>query len=337
VESPCSGTVLRIMVAEGSELPVQTPLALVGQAGEDVSRPTVHGKSVQAQQAAAGAQEKAVGNRTITPRARKLIKENAIPLELFDGIEMKRITESEVLKVMRGRQAERSQRRHPGDWIDLSPRQRIMSEKMTESSRDIPQFSMRFRVEMDYALSLLDSFSARFGTRITLNSLLLRAAAIALSHRPVVLRQYREGRLFQPAEVNIGIAVATEGEITVPVIRHADRKSIEEIAAEASRVIEKARTGKLQPDDVSGGTITVTNLGMLGVSSFVPLVNPGESAILGVGALQESCRERDGSFETYRILEFTLVCDHRSVNGVVSAEFCRELTKTMESARETAW
>ena len=225
----------------------------------------------------------------------------------------------------------------PGELIPLSRSQRILGERMTESSRDIPQFSLGFRVEMDYALSLLERFSANNGMRITLNSLVLRAVAIALSRRLQVLRRYREGKLFQPAEVNIGLAVASDGEIIVPVIRNADRKNIVKIAGEASWYIEKARSKKLQHDDVSGGTITVTNLGMFGISSFVPLVNPGESAILGVGALQKAYREKEGSVETYHIAEFTLVCDHRSVNGAVGAAFCQRLTKTIETERELAW
>ena len=344
VESPRSGTVLRILAEAGAEVPVRTPLAVVGKIGEEVSELSAYQKPADR---AEGRGRPALGEgdvskergekRIITPRARKLIKEHAIPLELFHAVEKKRITESDVDRVLMERRTGTEENLVPGELIPLSRSQRILGERMTESSRDIPQFSLGFRVEMDYALSLLERFSANNGMKITLNSLVLRAVAIALSRRPQVLRRYREGKLFQPAEVNIGLAVASDGEIIVPVIRNADRKNIVKIAGEASRYIEKARSKKLQHDDVSGGTITVTNLGMFGISSFVPLVNPGESAILGVGALQKAYREKEGSVETYHIAEFTLVCDHRSVNGAVGAAFCQRLTKTIETERELAW
>ena len=224
----------------------------------------------------------------------------------------------------------------PGELIPMSRSQKVLGERMTKSFRDIPQFSLAFRVEMDYALSMLERFSKGKGVKITLNSLIIRAAAMAFSRCPEVLRQIRGEGLFQPAEVNIGIAVAAGGKIVVPVIRNADRKRLTEIAGEAAHYIGKARNGTLQLDDVSGGTATVTNLGMFGITSFVPLVNPGESVILGVGSVQEACRAKRGSAEPFHFAQCTLVCDHRSVNGELAARFCRKLARLLETEKESA-
>ena len=186
-------------------------------------------------------------------------------------------------------------------------------------------------------MSLVDQFSAAAGTRISLNSLFLRAVAMSLSRCSQVLRQYRGDTFFQPENIGLGFAVEWEDEVHVPVIHDADRKNIGEISREASLLTEKVRGGRMQPDDVSGGSITVSNLGMFGIRSFVPLLNPGEGAIIGIGAVQDACRENDGGIETFRTVEITLVCDHRSVNGATGAAFCRELTQTIETEEASSW
>jgi pyruvate dehydrogenase E2 component (dihydrolipoamide acetyltransferase) len=137
--------------------------------------------------------------------------------------------------------------------------------------------------------------------------------------------------------VNLGFAVALGRDLVVAVIRNADKKRIGEISSEATDLAERAKARRLRPEDLSGGTFTVSNLGMFGVSSFVPIVNPGEGAILGVGAVHDVARIRDGTAAAGRAIELTLVCDHRSVNGATGAAFCKELKQVLESPEREAW
>ena len=152
---------------------------------------------------------------------------------------------------------------------------------MTESFRDIPQFSLRFVAGVDRLLENLPRSKQETGAQVSINDLVLRAVSIALSKSPDVQCQFRPEGIFMPAAVNLGFAVAMGRDLVVPVIRNADKKLIGEISREAADLAERAKSHRLRPEDLSGGTFTVSNLGMFGVSSFVPIVNPGEGAILG--------------------------------------------------------
>jgi pyruvate dehydrogenase E2 component (dihydrolipoamide acetyltransferase) len=137
--------------------------------------------------------------------------------------------------------------------------------------------------------------------------------------------------------VNLGFAVAMGRDLVVPVIHNAGGKTLGEICREAADLAERAKTRRLAPEDLSGGTFTVSNLGMFGISSFVPIVNPGEGAILGVGAVHAEPRVHGDAVAVGQAIEMTLVCDHRSVNGATAAEFCRTLKKVLELPQGETW
>ena len=145
------------------------------------------------------------------------------------------------------------------------------------------------------------------------------------------------GRRYEGTRHNIGFAVAMGRDLVVPVIHDADRKRLAEICREAADLAERAKTHRLAPEDLAAGTFTVSNLGMFGISSFVPIVNPGEGAILGVGAVHAEPRVLGDAVRVGQAIEMTLVCDHRSVNGATAAEFCRTLKKVLESPQEETW
>jgi pyruvate dehydrogenase E2 component (dihydrolipoamide acetyltransferase) len=215
--------------------------------------------------------------------------------------------------------------------------EKIVSDRMTESFRDIPQFSLRFVADVDDLLAGIPVMKESTGAAVTINDLILRAAAIALSFFPDVQYQFRPEGILVPSSVNLGFAVALGRDLMVPVIRNADRKKLGEVCRETAGLVERAKGRRLTAEDLSGGTFTVSNLGMYGISSFVPIVNPGEGAILGVGAVQAAPRILDGAVAVGKALELTLVCDHRSVNGATAAEFCRVLRRVLESPKEQAW
>jgi pyruvate dehydrogenase E2 component (dihydrolipoamide acetyltransferase) len=175
------------------------------------------------------------------------------------------------------------------------------------------------------------------GAPVTINDLVLRAVAISLSRFPDVQYQFRPEGILVPAAVNLGFAVAMGRDLVVPVIHNADKKRLREMCREAAELMERAKARRLAPEDLSGGTFTVSNLGMFGISSFVPIVNPGEAAILGVGAVHTVPRILGDAVTAGQAIELTLVCDHRSVNGATAAEFCRILRKVLELPQEETW
>lgn len=333
LESPQDGTVLRILVPEGAEVKVQTVLAVVGLPGEELAQITAAPAAAPAEKPAAAepGPERAATDRTgprITPRARKLMDEHGLSPDSLSNLGKDRITEADVQELIARASAGGTGRAglHPMSRIE-----KVVAARMSESFRDIPQFSVRSVVEMDHLLSLFP------GRQFGINDLLLRAVAIAISRSPEVQYQYRAEGIFAPAEVNLGFAVALGRDLVVPVIRNADAKRIGELAGQVSLLVEKAKARALRPDDMSGGTFTVSNLGMFGISSFTPIVNPGEGAILGIGAAQAVPRVRDGKLIVAQAVELTLVCDHRSVNGATGAAFCRELKRTIETEEVGSW
>ena len=331
VQSPASGTLLKILVPEGTEARVQAVLAVVGEPGEDSGKITA--------KAAPGSGTAAADRQRTTPRARKLMAEHGLSTDDLEGFGGGRITEADILKLLQRRnQGVEAAGGAAGQVQAMSGIEKVVAARMTESFRDVPQFSLRFTVVMDHVLSLLPRLgqSTAAARRITVNGLILRAAAIALSRSPDVQYQYRPNAIFKPNEINLGFAVALGRDLVVPVIRRADGKRIAEICDEAADLISRARSRSLEAGEVSGGTFTVSNLGMFGIASFVPIVNPGEGAILGVGAVRNVVLVRDGEVSVGRSMDLTLVCDHRAVNGAIGAEFCRQLTTILET-EETAW
>jgi pyruvate dehydrogenase E2 component (dihydrolipoamide acetyltransferase) len=366
VPSPQSGTVLKVIVPEGSEARVQAVLAIVGDPGEDISAflaappdagapgtgepgtgaTWAPGLAVTTEEERAAA-ESGGGRLRITPRARKLLTEKGFSPADLEGLGKARISEADVQEFLDSRgSAHAPAPSHstaapspgvPGQVKQMGRIEKIVAARMTESFRDIPQFSLRMVAEVDLLLGRLPRMREETGAQISINDLVLRAAAIALSRFPDVQCQFRPEGIFVPAAVNLGFAVALGRDLVVAVIRNADKKRIGEISSEAAHLAERAKARRLCPEDLSGGTFTVSNLGMFGVSSFVPIVNPGEGAILGVGAVHDVARIRDGTVAAGRAIECTLVCDHRSVNGATGAEFCKGLKQVLESPEREAW
>jgi pyruvate dehydrogenase E2 component (dihydrolipoamide acetyltransferase) len=335
VDSPQTGTVLRVLVNEGEEVPVRTIVAFIGAPGETLPAETPSAPSEEDRAEPAprvlGARERS-GPR-ITPRARKLMSEHGLAPEDFAGLNKSRIVEDDVRRALASRdgaEAGPAETARSGRRLPLSPAQKGVAASMLRSAQEIPQYSLRFRATMDHCLSL-------FSDRFSVNPIILRATALALARHPGVQRRFETDHLYEPALVDLGVAVAHGEELFVPVIRDAGNKSIEEIAQEAAALVQKVREGRLLPDDLSGATFTVSNLGMFGITSMTPIVVPGQSGILGVGAVEEVALAREGTVTAGRAVELTLVCDHRAVNGTVGAAFSRELKSILEGEPASSW
>ncbi|KJL30496.1 dihydrolipoamide acetyltransferase family protein [Microbacterium oxydans] len=213
----------------------------------------------------------------------------------------------------------------------------VISRRLTESAASVPHFTVASVAVVDDLLALRAELNARLDAagraRISVNDLVVRACAIALTAFPGVNASYSpegSGATLQHGRVNIGIAVASDAGLVVPVISDADRKPASQIAADSRRLAERAKERGLTADDMAGGTFTISNLGMFGVEQFTAIINPPEGAILAVGAAMEEPVVIDGAVEVRRRMRYTLSADHRIIDGALAAKFLAMLTDLLE-------
>jgi len=221
----------------------------------------------------------------------------------------------------------------PGQVRPLTPMRRTIARRLTESKQTVPHFYVTMEIDMAAAAQFRQQLNALDPDRakVSFDVLIVKACAAALQKFLEVNSQYTDGGIVQPDGIHIGVAVALDEGLIVPVIRNADQKSLTALAAEAATLIEKARAGKLQPNEYSGGTFSITNLGMYGVRNFIAVINPPESAILAVGGIHEVPVVKDGQLAVGTRMEVTLSADHRAVDGAVAAQFLCEVKRLLEA------
>jgi len=203
---------------------------------------------------------------------------------------------------------------------------RIMAERMTQSWTTAPHFYLVREVNV----SRLISWRSRVGKQITYTDLLVRLVAAALAQHPRVMVSWKDGALVQHADVNIGVAVALEDGLVVPVIHRADTLSLAEIASRREELVTRAQSGKLRPSDISGSVFTISNLGMYGVDAFNAIVNPPQAAILAVGRIADRVVPVNGQPGVAPMMVLTLSCDHRALDGARGAQFLGALADLVE-------
>ena len=218
-----------------------------------------------------------------------------------------------------------------GAVVELTRPQQVAAERLTASSRDIPHI----HVFMNVSAVWLEQFRQGYrieGKKISINDLIVKATARALAEFPRVNSVLEGNNVRQLEEVNVGFAVDSPQGLLVPVIRQAGARSIEEIAAETARLIEAVRSGSFNPDDLSGGTFTISNLGMYGVSHFTAIINPPQVAILAVGAIEKRVVAMENDAMAVRPqLTLDLAADHRVIDGALAARFLARLKEILET------
>lgn len=210
---------------------------------------------------------------------------------------------------------------------------RLVAARRLTESQAVPHFFLTSIVDVERLLSFRKEVNAGLesqGVKVSVNDLLVRAAALALRLHPDANSSWAGDKLLRHGHVNVGIAVATPTGLLVPVVADADRKSLSEIAAETVSLAGKARDGKLKLNEMSGGTFSISNLGMFGIDQFTAVINPPEAAILAVGAASPVPVLRDGALVEVPKLKITLTVDHRVMDGAVAAAFLRELVDILE-------
>jgi len=219
--------------------------------------------------------------------------------------------------------------------IPLTSMRRTIAKRLSQSMQTAPHFYVTSVIDTGKLAELrrqINEYAASEPqpVKVSFNDLIIKAVARALVRMPQVNVSFAEDRLIQKKQVNVGMAVALETGLIVPVIKHADQRSVLDIAREARRLAEAARSGKLKPDDLSGGTFTVSNLGMYDVESFTAVINPPESAILAVGSITPTPVVENGQVVVRDRMKVTLSSDHRAIDGAIAARFLQEVKRLLE-------
>jgi pyruvate dehydrogenase E2 component (dihydrolipoamide acetyltransferase) len=364
-ESDTAGTLEEILAQEGETLPIGTPIARIngdGASGQDEgARPagpvSDTGLSLPGESAASspptGDSEAADGERVkASPLARRLAKEKGLDLASLHGSGPGgRVVKSDVEGAAASTgPAPSTQPEGAGPVVpagrpsietakgqtqvqELNKLQQTIARRMAESKATAPHFYLTIEIDMGKAVEARAALkgTAREGDVVpSFNDMVVKACAIALREFPKANGAYRDGRFELYSRVNVGVAVAAEEALVVPTIFDADRKGLRQIAAEARAVAAKVRDGSITPPELSGGTFTVSNLGMYGIDSFEAVINMGQAAILSVGAIREAPAVRDGQLVPARLMKATIACDHRILYGAEGAEFLARVKDLLE-------
>jgi pyruvate dehydrogenase E2 component (dihydrolipoyllysine-residue acetyltransferase) len=365
VESPVAGVLLKILASEGQEVEVGKPVCVIGEAGEEVSdqpdasdpalepsaeeagpapKQEEHREDRQAAAATAGAEPKAepapaavdAGERMkASPLARRIAKERALDLRRVVGTGPEgRIVAEDVERAAAAPawEAKPVAVTEDSETVELTSVRRTIARRLREAW-EAPHFAISMSADMRRAIALRETLVERVQegeARPTFSDVLTKLCALALLRHPALNAHYEgnEVRLFHT--VNIGIAVAIPNGLVVPVIRNAEALTIPELAAARAELVERTRASKLRPDDLEGGTFTISNLGMFGVERFFAVLNPPQVAILAVGAIEDRAVVAGGEVVARPRMDLTLSCDHRGVDGATASEFLRTLKELLE-------
>ena len=373
VESPADGVVLRIVVPSEEERPIGALLAVLGAQGEQVSEvelqqmlgpAAVHAPATPAPVATpapmvaprADAAARDGGERLkISPIARKLADELGLDASTMQGTGPGgRITKDDVLRVAEAAKTAAPAYQQPAAIAPAPARGRLgvsstiplrgmrgrVAERMFQSWNTIPRVTEVMQVDMSATVAfreaMLGQWEQQYGLRISLNDMITKAVAMALRRQPRLNATLVDQEVRLHDSVNVGIAVNLDEGLIVPVIFNADQKDLGQIAREGRDLAEKARAGRLQLDEISDGTFTITNLGTTGIELFTPIINPPQVAILGVGMVQRRPIVVGDALAIRPSVYLSLVFDHRAVDGVPAANFLQEVKRLLEKPQDYA-
>ncbi|RKS01614.1 pyruvate dehydrogenase E2 component (dihydrolipoamide acetyltransferase) [Flavobacterium sp. 102] len=368
-ESFNAGTLLFIGINEGQSAPVDSVLAIIGPAGTDINGIAENYKKGGAASAAtpvateqatattpiAEATQTADGGRIFaSPLAKQIAKDKGINLSQVKGSgENGRITKSDVENFTPSNvtpsavevQQPTTDNRQPttsvqpfvpagekfSEEIKNSQMRKTIAKRLSESIFTAPHFYLTIEVGMDEAMKSRAVINTVPDTKVSFNDMVVKACAMALKKHPQVNSQWREDAMIINHHVNIGVAVAVEDGLVVPVLNFTDQMSLTQIGASVRDLAGKAKNKKLTPAEMDGSTFTVSNLGMFGIQSFTSIINQPNSAILSVGAIEEKPVVRNGQIVVGNTMTLTLACDHRTVDGATGAQFLQTLRIFLEN------
>jgi len=364
-EAPIGGALLYIGAPEGKPIPIGAPIAIIGKPDEDISALLNRGASpappesitsptpAQPQPAAtppppAEAPARVPASPALgappaetrlkaSPLARSMAQKAGIDLHQVHGTgEGGRIIRRDVEAYLSHAVATTpvatpaQPAAAPYQEVPLSQMRKTIARRLTASMQEAPHFYLTRAVSMEAAATWREKLNALSPHKISFNDLIIKAVAMALRKHPYLNAAWMGDHIRLYQEIHIGFAVAVEEGLIVPVLRHADRKGLSEIAAETVLLAQKARERKLAPEEYTGSTFSISNLGMFGIEEFTAVINPPEVAILAVGAIQPTPVVKDGQVVVERRMRVTLSCDHRVVDGATGAAFLETFTQLLE-------
>ncbi|TPG39313.1 pyruvate dehydrogenase complex dihydrolipoamide acetyltransferase [Flavobacterium pectinovorum] len=369
-ESFNEGTLLYIGIQEGNTAPVDSLLAIIGPAGTDVSGIPANytaGGTTSAPAAeeakAAPAAEKATetvaetsnGGRILaSPLAKKIASDKGIQLTQVKGSgENGRIVKSDIENFTPSAQAPaatatsaapKAETAAPAapkvfvpagevftEEIKNSQMRKIIAKRLAESLFTAPHYNLVIEVSMDDAMAARATINTVPDTKVSFNDMVIKACALALKKHPKINSQWKEDAIIINHHVNIGVAVAVEDGLVVPVLKFTDAMSLSQIGASVRDLAGRAKNKKLGPQEMEGSTFTVSNLGMFGITEFNSIINQPNSAILSVGAIVEKPVVKNGQIVVGNTMMLSLACDHRTIDGATGAQFLQTLKQYIES------
>jgi pyruvate dehydrogenase E2 component (dihydrolipoamide acetyltransferase) len=370
VEAETDGVILKTLVAEGAEVQVGDPIALIGAPGEKpedldavlaelglsgaaepAAAPDVPDRREVAAEAPAVSGNGSEGRVFSSPLARRLAKEAGLPFETISGTGPNgRIIRRDVEAAIRNRsaspEAAGAPRRtdqaakpvsaprppaEPAAFTDV-PHSRLrtaVASRLTESKRTTPHFYLRGTANVGRLLKLRRRLNEG-PVRISVNDLVLKAAAHAHTLVPAMNVIWTPDAVRSFSSVDVSVAIATERGLVTPVLRSAERLTISSVATTVKDFVERARAGRLRQEELEGGSFSVTNLGMFGTEEFAAIINPPQSAILAVGAVREGPVVKKGALKVGSVMRVTLSADHRPIDGAIAAEWMKVFISLLE-------
>ncbi len=328
VEAPESGVLRKILAGEGLDVPVDQAIGVIAAADETIAEtelatPREPASQIEKAPILAPKPDEAIERIPASPAARKLARESGVNLMTVKGSGPDgRIVEDDVRRFAEHAVSKPRVR----EVRPLAGIRKTTAERLSLSARTAPHSTVIMEVDMTNAVRL------RSETQLSYTEMLIKAAAKALQKHPALNAALNGEQIKIFEDVNIGVAVATENGLVVPVVEDADKKSLGEISSALKTLIEKTQQGKLARRDVTGGTFTITNLGMYGVDVFIPIINPPEAAILGVGRVVEKPVAVNGHMTVKHTMQLSLTYDHRIVDGAPAAEFLQTLKQILETS-----
>jgi pyruvate dehydrogenase E2 component (dihydrolipoamide acetyltransferase) len=368
-ESFYTGTLLHIGIDEGGSAPVDSVLAIIGPAGTDVSAvlsgaaapapaaPVASKEAVEVKsEAPAAAPASAAPAAPVTevtssntrifasPLAKKLAKEKGLDLSTIKGSgEHGRIIRRDVEQAQVVAAPVASAKVQPvaapvvtasgvenKESVKNSQMRKVIAKRLSESKFTAPHYYLTVEVEMDEAKAARQQINQLPDTKVSFNDMVLKASAMALLKHKQVNTTWSDEATIINHHVHLGVAVAVEDGLVVPVIKHADQLSFTQLGATVKDMAGRARNKKLTPAEMEGSTFTVSNLGMFGIEEFTSIINQPNSAILSVGAIVEKAVVRDGAIVPRSMMKLTLACDHRTIDGATGAQFLQTLKTYLE-------
>ncbi|MGI6372555.1 MAG: dihydrolipoamide acetyltransferase family protein [Caldicoprobacterales bacterium] len=358
-ESIQEGTLLKILVHEGEQARIGSPIAIIGEGGEDISDLlsdietdmegiTDDGKIGPEEDTTSSISitetgEESSGDRVIaSPLARRMAQQQGIDLSLIKGSGPRgRIIKRDILEAVA--RLEKSNLGMPkttsqilptssDEVIQVSTKRRIIAERLAESKYSAPHYYLRLKVLSDNYMEARKLLNITLNKKVSVNAFIVKFVAEAIKRHPIMNSTWQGETILRHASIDIGLAVAQNDGLITPVVRDCGNKGIIEIDRELKELIDKALNNQLTPSEYSGATFTISNLGSYGIEEFTAIINPPGSAILAIGKMGKEPTIVDGDkIEIRTLMTLTLSCDHRVIDGAVGAAFLKDLKDIMEN------